>query len=218
MRHLIISTRFRLIPVFHFQKKPRTFVRMKNYLVLLLTLLSYSWAYGYGDVEIKHDLSIITSVRSQKTICYESTKYRSQYSKCLSKVYSHASKDFRNPIVASTYRNLAFLYDEVSLIDEMGDTKKISREIQEIKYRLLMNKIDEELEYGLSKLNVFLADTDKLREEERSKELTLWSLRVLGDTLKSLSRPTTAASQHQVYMIDGKTVICITTGPHTTCQ
>jgi len=165
---------------------------------------------------LRHDLAVVRQHRIEENKCSE-LRLRREGSACRVTAHRTASRRFLNPIIASTFRNIAFLYEEAEIIDILGDSGQISKEAQEKSYRQLKAKIDEEGDYMISRLEASYAESDIRREQARSDALLNWSLGVLSNTFNT-SRTNNSSSSHRSYVINGKIITCRDQGNLTICN
>lgn len=183
-------------------------------ILLGISLLLSSLAFADSMSDLNHDINVLQSGRNQDQYCNQIAT-RKEQSRCKANVYRQSSYDIWNPIVSSAFRTMSFLYDEAGLIDELGDSKKIPRNVQNEKYNEIMARIQEESHYGLSRLDASFRQEDSIRAEARSNAAINWSLGVLGSALNASSNN---AIKTNTYMINNKMITCTRNGNMTTCN
>ena len=133
-----------------------------------------------------------------------------------------------NPILKQLYHTLSFLSEELFLIDDMYDKKKISKKERDEKYKAVEQMMHEEFTNGSKTYDEFWADMKARRlsiaskeaqirildEQERRSNLINSAISVLG----GINRVQNNDVQTHTYSINGRLITCTTVGGLTTCN
>ena len=165
------------------------------------------------DVYRQCDLAALGVMRNSN--CKIATTRESQ-SRCNAARLRDWSENACSPMTKSSARTLAFMYDELALIDQLGDSGKIKPKIRDEKYSALMALINTEIEQALSSVQQFYSAMESQRSIERSDRAMSQAISILGGVHRASQQSNAPITN--TYVLNGRHVVCTTVGSVTNCN
>lgn len=183
---------------------------MKKILFLCVSIFCTNLFADPGNRTFKCDAAAFRQ-NTNSAEC-NSSRTRREQSLCLARQHKNVAKSACSQIMQSGFRSMGFMFEQLALIDELGDAGTISPAERSRKFSALDKMIDDEQDFTMNQLQSSWDNIDAARNESRLNSSINRAIGLMSGTYSN-NTPTT-----HTYSIDGRLISCTTNGSFTTCN